>query len=336
MGACVSGHTQITDVNRIETKITQNSEHVAVIESSLMRRSEDRVNQYKIIDCIGSGFQSKVFRVENTKIRKTRHANTKRMYAMKMLKVEKIEKIAKKDSSVVSPKGSRKRGFTWIEVQVGKIISHDNVVKLHEVISSHKTMETFLIYEMCDGGIILNRKLNQPYPRTKLSNAIADSARGLAYLHSIGILHRDIKVENLLLTSSGVVKICDLGMAKILSRKKDEQLEDTLYKPIGSRHYRSPEMYLDESFSGFAADVWALGCVFFCLVTGELPFPYVKGGSRKKHVRKICNARVPSSKLLAGDLKKLIHGMLKKQPGRLGLRDVRSWVDERRGSRRYD
>ena len=99
MGACVSGHTQITDVNRIETKISNSSEHVAVIESSLMRRSEDRVNQYKILNCIGSGFQSKVFRVENTKIRKTRHTNTKRMYAMKMLKVEKIEKVAKKDSS---------------------------------------------------------------------------------------------------------------------------------------------------------------------------------------------------------------------------------------------
>jgi len=304
--------------------------HHDVKETDLVKRSESRVNEYKIKDTLGSGFQSKVYSVENTKIRKTRTSRARRIFAMKMLKVEKIEKVAKKDSSVVSPKGSRKRGFTWIEVQVGKMISHENVVRLHEVISSDSTMETFLIYEICQGGVILNRKLNKPYPRKKLKDAIADSTKGLTYLHSIGILHRDIKVENLLLTASGVVKICDLGMAKILTKKSSgEEYEDTLYKAIGSRHYRCPEMYLDESFSGFSADVWALGCVFYCLVTGDLPFPYTRGGSRKKHVRKICNARVPSSKCLAGDLKRLVHGMLSKQPGRLGLSDVQVWLDER-------
>ena len=142
---------------------------------------------------------------------------------------------------------------------------------------------------------------------------------------------RDIKLENLLISSTGVVKICDLGMAKILC-KKGSTYDDTLFKAIGSRHYRCPEMYLEEKngFSGFSADVWALGCVFFCLVTGDLPYPYVRGGSRKKHIRKICSSRVPDSKRLAGELKVLIHGMLEKNPSdRKTLRDVRKWVSDR-------
>ena len=146
MGACISNHTQILN-EEMKEKISKSHPHTAVVESSLVKRRDDRVNQYAILDCIGSGFQSKVFRVENTKIRKTRTSKLKRIYAMKILKTEKIERIAKKDSSVVSPKGIKNRGFSWIEVVVGKLISHENVVKLHEVISDHKTMETFLIYD---------------------------------------------------------------------------------------------------------------------------------------------------------------------------------------------
>ena len=158
----------------------------------------------------------------------------------------------------------------------------------------------------------LNRKLNQPYPRTKLSSD-ADSARGLHNL-TRSVFYTDIKLD-LLLTSSGVVKICDLGMAKILKEKG--QQEDTWRKAIGSRHYRSPEMYLDESFS-----VLLLTCghsdVFSFVWSRKTSFQHVKGGSRKKHVRGNLQRTRSELEAFGSDLKKLIHGMLKKQPGRLG------------------
>lgn len=92
--------------------------------------------------------------------------------------------------------------------------------------------------------------------------------RSLAYLHSLGVCHRDIKPQNLLLDPmSGVVKLCDFGSAKMLISG------ETNVSYICSRYYRAPELLLSATDYSTAVDLWSSGCVMAELLVGSPVFP---------------------------------------------------------------
>lgn len=97
-----------------------------------------------------------------------------------------------------------------------------------------------------------------------------DTIEGLRYLHSIGVMHRDIKPHNLLMTKEGKVKICDFGVACKLEDAKD----DTLTNTEGTYHFMPPECwnYDIKEFSGVKADIWALGVTLYAMVYNKMPF----------------------------------------------------------------
>jgi glycogen synthase kinase 3 beta len=84
--------------------------------------------------------------------------------------------------------------------------------------------------------------------------------RGLAFIHSKNIMHRDIKPQNLLVTASGLLVIADFGSAK--------QIDQTSTSYICSRHYRAPELIFGSKSYTQAIDIWSAGCVLFEMLTG--------------------------------------------------------------------
>jgi len=163
------------------------------------------------------------------------------------------------------------------EVDILKQVSgKPNIIKLVEHFRS--TAYYFIVFELMEKGelfqYLTSNKSSLCENETK--NFMSQIFNGLSYLHSNRIIHRDIKLENLLLDSNNRIKITDFGFATTL--EKDEVLRDL----VGTINYMSPEMLrvnmnprCNPGYS-FPIDVWACGVIMFTLVSGKQPFYHRK------------------------------------------------------------
>ena len=102
---------------------------------------------------------------------------------------------------------------------------------------------------------------------------VRHAALGLAHAHEHGLVHRDIKPSNLLLSKKGLVKILDLGLARLASEKPADEVSLTVHgETMGTPDYMAPEQWNSAHTAGPAADLYALGCTLFHLLTGKPPF----------------------------------------------------------------
>lgn len=172
------------------------------------------------------------------------------------------------------------------EINIHKQVSgHPNIVKFIAASfidqrQSSGRAEYLLVTELCKGGSLYDCLDQQLEPPTVLK-IIYQATRAVAHLHSLGINHRDIKVENFLIGSDGLLKLCDFGSATTENHSPDitwtaqqrNALEELLQK-FTTPMYRSPEQ-LDTWNNypiGVKTDVWALGCILFCLCYKKHPF----------------------------------------------------------------
>jgi len=81
------------------------------------------------------------------------------------------------------------------------------------------------------------------------------------------VIHRDIKLDNILLTSQGTVKICDFGVSKQLKRPNEKMFEQ-----CGTPAYMAPEVFENKGYEGYHSDVWSAGVVLFAMLYGTVPF----------------------------------------------------------------
>ncbi|KKL18613.1 hypothetical protein LCGC14_2473780 [marine sediment metagenome] len=95
---------------------------------------------------------------------------------------------------------------------------------------------------------------------------------GLDHAHARGMVHRDLKPQNLMLTPDGKVKILDFGLAKIASEQKQAQALTRTNALMGTPHYLAPEQALDAAKADIRADIYSLGCTLYCLLRGAPPF----------------------------------------------------------------
>ena len=126
--------------------------------------------------------------------------------------------------------------------------------------------ELIIIMEYCEEGdldfhIKQQKKLKKPFPEKVICNWFIQMAMAINYIHKKKILHRDIKCQNIFLTSNGTLKLGDFGISKVL--------QNTLERAatvVGTPYYMSPEMYENRPYT-HKSDIWALGCILYELCT---------------------------------------------------------------------
>jgi predicted ATPase/Tfp pilus assembly protein PilF len=151
------------------------------------------------------------------------------------------------------------------EARLAARMNHANVVRVYDV--SESSGVHYLIMEYVEGEDARRRVHRKgPLPVQVALQVIEGAARGLAEAHRCGMVHRDIKPDNILISDGGEVKIADLGLAKAISSETGVTLESTL---MGTPRYMPPEQWDDIRSAGPQADIWALGATLYFLLLGE-------------------------------------------------------------------
>jgi serine/threonine protein kinase len=190
------------------------------------------------------------------------------------------------------------RRFKNRELQIMGLLSHPNVVLLRHCFYSKgdkSANDLFLNLVMEFIPETIHRTLRNhtksksliPYMYTKVY--MFQILRSIAYIHSLGICHRDIKPQNLLLDNrSHDTKLCDFGSAKILEKGQP----NVAY--ICSRYYRAPELVFDVTFYTCAIDAWSVGCVMAELLLGKPLFPGDSGVDQLIEIVKVLGTPSPA------------------------------------------
>jgi eukaryotic-like serine/threonine-protein kinase len=223
-------------------------------------RSKFTLGPYRIIDAIGQGGMGQVFRAE--------HRLMGRIVAIKVL-----PRHRSTPDAIAS--------FTR-EIRALAQFDHENLVRAYD--AGHDGNVYFLVTEFVPGTDL--RKLVRARGKLSMQDAatiIVQAARALAHAHSRGLVHRDVKPGNLLVTPSGQTKVSDLGLAGFLG--SEEQDDPRLGRIVGTADYLSPEHITSPRDLSPASDVYSLGCTLYYAVTGKVPFP---GGTARDKARRHC------------------------------------------------
>lgn len=214
------------------------------------------LGKYRLLSLLGKGGMSSVYLAE--------HVLMRRRCAIKVLPAKRVN-----DTSYL--------GRFHREAQAVAALDHPNIVRAYDV--DHEkdgNVEIhFLVMEYVDGSSLLDL-VNRDGPLSPVVAAeyIRQAALGLEHAHRAGLIHRDIKPGNLLVDSSGVVKVMDLGLARFFTGQDDESLTIQYdEKVLGTADYLAPEQAVDSHAIDARADIYSLGCTLYFLLTGHPPFP---------------------------------------------------------------
>ena len=164
------------------------------------------------------------------------------------------------------------------EIRTQAKLDHANLVRAYD--AGEDGNVHFLVVEYVPGTDL--RRLVRTKGKLSVqqaSNIIKQSAEGLAHAHSHGLIHRDIKPGNILVTPEGVAKLSDLGLAGYINDYEDPRAGKT----VGTADYLSPEQIRTPLEVTAASDIYSLGCTLYYAVTGKVPFP---GGTPKSKARR--------------------------------------------------
>ena len=248
------------------------------------------LERYNIVDSIGQGGMGQVFKGVDSRNGK--------VVAIKVLPREKSTEQAIAN-------------FTR-EIRAQARLSHPNLVAAFD--AGHDGNVYFLVTEYVPG--IDLRKLVRRFGQlnmTASANIIFQVAAGLEHAHAEGIIHRDVKPGNVLVTPEGLTKLSDLGLAGPM--EKDKEFDPRRGKIVGTADYLCPDQVLDPSHPTSAWDIYALGCTLYYAVTSKVPFP---GGTPAEKARAHCELRPLDPRRLNPNLSfefvELIGTMMAKDP----------------------
>lgn len=252
-------------------------------------------NDYKVIKFLGEGSLCKVKLVE-----KDGHK-----YALKIINKKKLnnnKKIFKDDSGNMP--GSNHFDGVLKEIEILKKVNQRNLVKLYEIIVNKPKGKIYLVLEYCENGELMtydddknkfyvNKNIFKKYLNSKsddinidelyysenqIKKFIRQIIKGINYLHRIGIIHKDIKINNILLDKNNECKIIDFNLSAILNK----QWVDNIGKNVNVNDYfRAPELsdlnssrtvFNVNGYMGMPLDIWAIGVTAYILSYKKFPF----------------------------------------------------------------
>lgn len=231
------------------------------------------LQHYEVLEKIAEGSMASVYRA--------RQCATERIVAVKIL------------SPTIATNPVLLKRFEQ-EFRVAREFRHPNLVQTLDYGQEGQTV--FIVMEFVDGEDLWQR-IEQAgrLPEDEAIRLILQVAEGLQEAHKHGIIHRDVKPDNILLTADGQAKLADLGLAKDLESDSDLTRARS---GLGTPNFIAPEQFGDARHAGVRCDIYSLGATLYMAVTGQLPFHAPTLGSifKKKHN----NDLVPARQLVPG------------------------------------
>jgi serine/threonine protein kinase len=160
------------------------------------------------------------------------------------------------------------------ETRVVAALEHTNIVRAYDVDKAldGKTEVHLFVMEFVDGDSLHDRVAHMgPMPPLEAANYIRQAADGLAYAHSCGIVHGNVKPANLLVARGDVIKILDLGLAKLFNDVTPAPFEKE--RALATANFLAPEQFVKGGTVDRRTDIYSLGCTFYFLLAGHPPFP---------------------------------------------------------------
>ncbi|CAG8514784.1 9300_t:CDS:2 [Diversispora eburnea] len=241
------------------------------------KREKERTRieeKYEILGFISSGTYGRVYKA---KARKKENKNSSSdeetkspVYAIKKFKPDKEGDIT--TYTGVSQSACR-------EISLCIELKHENIVSLQEVLLEDNSIH--MVFEFAEHDFLVRIIERKPLPEFTIKSFLWQLLNGVSYLHANWVLHRDLKPANILVTADGVVKIADLGLARIYQLPLQPLFNGD--KVVVTIWYRAPELLLGSRHYTKAIDIWAVGCIFAELLTLR---PIFKGEEAKMDSKK--------------------------------------------------
>ncbi|KAJ5748092.1 uncharacterized protein N7511_009788 [Penicillium nucicola] len=208
-------------------------------------------------------------------------------------------------SKVVLKSSSKEDTNLVREIHHHRQFLHPHIARLYEVVVTESLV--WLVLEYCPGDELYNYLLRHgPLPVEKVKRIFTQLVGAVAYVHSKSCVHRDLKLENILLDKQENVKLCDFGFTREYEGKASY-----LQTFCGTICYSAPEMLKGEKYAGEKVDVWSLGIILYALLAGELPYDDDDDQVTKRRILAVeptYNDKFPD------DAKALINLLLSKRP----------------------
>jgi tRNA A-37 threonylcarbamoyl transferase component Bud32 len=213
-----------------------------------MERSGQQIPGYKLLGKLGAGAMATVY--------KARQLSLDRLVAIKVL----------------PRKFTQSAPFIerfYAEGRAAAQLNHPNIVQAYDVGKAGEYH--YFVMEYVDGRTVYDDIVQQKrYGEADAIQVMIQIAEALLHAHERGLIHRDVKPKNIMITRDGVAKLADMGLARAVTDKEAAEAEKG--KAFGTPYYISPEQIRGELRIGPASDIYSLGATFYHMVTGSVPF----------------------------------------------------------------
>jgi len=233
----------------------------------------DKKDDFEFLQLLGQGAFGKVLKVSSL-------INHK-VYAMKILDLE------EKEEEGISKE--IKEQYFISEIELLKKLKHPNICKYYK--SFREEDKLYIIMEYFDNGdlgtyikVLQNYSKQKELKKDEIWNIFYQCLSGLDYLHTTGVVHRDIKPQNIFMTKNKIIKIGDFGVSALIKEKKEmEKIHKVGQTFVGSYEYMAPEVYKKKYTEKI--DIFSMGCVFYklCYLKDYQKMEYVQEGDRFIH-----------------------------------------------------
>ncbi|KAK8889837.1 hypothetical protein M9Y10_034591 [Tritrichomonas musculus] len=188
------------------------------------------------------------------------------------------------------------------ELIIHSQIRHPGITQLKDVVVDQNNI--YVILELCDGGDLNNLVMEcGGLPENRARHYFRHIMGAISYIHNLGVAHRDIKLENILVTSNDYAKLTDFGLCKQVSSDAQK-----LLTTCGTLVYAAPEIIKKEPYNGMLADIWSAGIVLYAMVANHFPW--------------VTDPNLPAERIIAETARQITEGDIPVPDGTYQLQDL--------------
>ena len=242
------------------------------------------VDNFERLGCIGAGTYGVVYQA--------RDKDTGEIVALKRIRLQpESDSSNPKNEDTIPADGLPLAHLR--EIQLLKSLRHQNIVQVKEIVVGRALSSIFTVMEYCVNDLAaLIDNMSSPYTAGEIKCLLYQLLRGIEYLHMHFIIHRDLKLSNLLITKDGTLKIADFGLARKFGTDCGGHPSRPLTPKVVTLWYRSPELLFGDTDYCLPVDMWSVGCIFGELI---LHGPLLPGSSEIQQIDLICKLLGPPS-----------------------------------------